>query len=188
VTVAPTDEMGRTYDVQTYTFPGPEPDNIPPTAPDLTATVNSTAKITLNWSGTTDNVGVTGYRVFRDGAQLAEVSGTSYVDTTVSPNTTYSYTVVALDAAGNVSPPSVPAAASTTGAPDGTPPTKPGNLSAAAVSSSQVNLSWSASTDNVGVVGYATARCCRARRSLTRILRPAIRIKQLALVPTTPMR
>jgi fibronectin type 3 domain-containing protein len=158
VTVTPTDEMGRTYDVQTYTFPSSEPDNTPPTAPDLAATVNTTAKITLNWSGATDNVGVTGYRVFRNGVQIAELSGTSYADTTVSPNTTYSYTVVALDAAGNISPPSTPAAASTTGAPDGTPPSKPGNLSAAAASSSQVNLTWSASTDNIGVVGYNVYR------------------------------
>src|SRR4029453_11520006 len=68
------------------------------------------------------------------------------------------YTVVALDAAGNVSPPSAPAIVSTTGAPDGTPPSKPGSLTAAAVSSSQVNLSWSASTDNVRVVGYKVYR------------------------------
>jgi fibronectin type 3 domain-containing protein len=158
VTVTPTDELGRTYDVQTYTFPAAEPDNTPPTAPVLAATVNSTAKITLNWSGATDNVGVTGYRVFRGGVQLAEASGNSYVDTTVSPNTNYSYTVVALDAAGNVSPSSAPALASTTGAPDGTPPSQPGNLSGTAVSSSQVNLSWSASTDNVGVTGYRVYR------------------------------
>jgi fibronectin type 3 domain-containing protein len=158
VTVAPTDEMGRTYDVQTYTFPGAESDDTPPTAPDLAATVNSTAKITLDWSGATDNVGVTGYRVFRDGVQLAEMSGAHYVDATVSPDTNYSYTVVALDAAGNVSPPSAPAIVSTTGAPDGTPPSKPGSLTAAAVSSSQVNLSWSASTDNVRVVGYKVYR------------------------------
>jgi large repetitive protein len=126
--VTPTDEMGRTYDVQTYTFPSSEPDNTPQPHRTSRQIVNSTARITLNWSGATDNVGVTGYRVFRDGVQLAEVSGTSYVDTTVSPDTSYSYTVVALDAAGNVSPPSAPAA-STTGAPDGTPPSKPGQLS-----------------------------------------------------------
>lgn len=52
---------------QTYTFPSSEPDHAPPTAPDLTATVKSTAKITLNLSGATDTACVTGYRVFRDG-------------------------------------------------------------------------------------------------------------------------
>jgi chitodextrinase len=158
VTVTPTDEMGRTLDVQTYNFPSSEPDSTPPTAPDLAATVTSTSKITLNWSGATDNVGVTGYRVFRDGVQIAEVPDTSYADTTVTPDTSYSYEVVAIDAAGNVSPASAPVTASTTGAPDGTAPSKPGNLSAAAASSSQVNLSWSASSDNVGVVGYNVYR------------------------------
>ncbi len=82
----------------------------------------------------------------------------TYADATVVSEHDYSYTVVALDAAGNISPPSTPAAASTTGAPDGTPPSKPGNLSAAAASSSQVNLTWSASTDNIGVVGYNVYR------------------------------
>src|SRR5215212_3011450 len=158
VTVTPTDELGRTYDVQTYTFASSEPDSTPPTAPSVTATVDSTAKITLNWSGATDNVGVTGYRVFRDGQLLTEQSGTSYVDATVSPSTDYSYTVVALDAAGNASPASTAATASTTGAADGTPPSKPGNLSGTAVTSGQVNLSWSASTDNIGVVRYNVYR------------------------------
>jgi len=118
----------------------------------------STSKINVSWSGATDNVGVTGYRVFRDGVQLVEQAGTSYTDATATPNTTYSYTVVAVDAAGNTSAPSAPATVSTTGAPDGTPPSQPGNLTATAPSSSQVNLSWSASTDNVGVIGYNVYR------------------------------
>ena len=158
VTVTPTDEMGRTYDVQTYTFPSSEPDNTNPTAPTVTATVNSTAKITLNWSGATDNERVTGYRVFRDGVQLAEVSDTSFVDNAVSPGTDYDYTVVALDAAGNASPPSAAVHVSTSGAPDGTPPSQPTALTASAASSSQVNLSWNASTDNVAVTGYRVYR------------------------------
>jgi chitodextrinase len=158
VTVTPTDEAGRTYDVQTYSFAGSEPDTQAPTAPTVTATAVSTSRIAVSWSGATDNVGVTGYRVFRDGVQIAEQTGTTYTDTTASPDTSYSYTVVALDAAGNVSPPSAPVTVSTTGAPDGTPPTQPGSLTATAPSSSQVNLSWSASTDNVGVTGYKIYR------------------------------
>ena len=59
---------------------------------------------------------------------------------------------------GTRRPPSAPATVSTTGAPDGTPPSQPGNLTATAPSSSQVNLSWSASTDNVGVIGYNVYR------------------------------
>jgi fibronectin type 3 domain-containing protein len=159
VTVTPTDELGHTYDIQTYTFPGSEPDNMKPTPPTtVTAVANTTAKVTVSWSGATDNVGVTGYRVFRDGAKIDEVTGSSYVDTTVSPDSSYSYRIVALDAAGNSSDQSAAATASTTGAPDGTAPTQPGGLSGTAVSSSQVNLAWTASTDNVGVTGYKVYR------------------------------
>src|SRR6478752_4755550 len=159
VTVTPTDEMGRTYDIQTYTFPSSEPDSTPPTAPTtVTGTVVSTSRIDVSWSGATDNVGVTGYHLFRDGVQIADQAGTSFTDSTASPDTSYSYTVVAVDAAGNVSPASAPATVSTTGAPDGTPPSQPGNLTATAASSSQVNLTWTASTDNVAVTGYRVYR------------------------------
>ncbi|MGZ4632028.1 MAG: fibronectin type III domain-containing protein, partial [Actinomycetes bacterium] len=158
VTVTPTDELGRTYDVQTYTFPGGALDTQKPTAPTVTATAVSTGRVDLSWTGATDNVGVTGYRVFRGGTQLTEQAGTTYSDTTVSPNTSYSYTVVALDAAGNLSPASAPATVSTTGAPDGTAPSQPTGLTATAVSSSQVNLGWTASTDNVAVTGYRVYR------------------------------
>jgi fibronectin type 3 domain-containing protein len=160
VTVTPTDELGRTYDVQTYTFPTSEPDTIAPTAPTtVTATVVSTSKIDLAWNGATDNVAVTGYRVLRDGVQIAELAGMSYTDSTVTPDTSYSYTIEAVDAAGNVSPESAPpTVASTTGSPDGTPPTQPGSLVGSARSSSVVDLTWAASTDNVAVTGYRVFR------------------------------
>ena len=159
MTVTPTDELGRTYDIQTYTFPGAEPDATPPAPPTtVTATALSTSTINVSWSGATDNVGVTGYHLFRDGLQIADQAGTSFTDATASPDTSYSYTVVAVDAAGNVSAASAAATVSTTGAPDGTPPSQPGNLTATAASSSQVNLTWSASTDNIGVTGYHVYR------------------------------
>lgn len=60
-------------------------------------------QVDLSWNASTDNVGVTGYRVYRDGAVIANVAGTSYVDTSVVASTTYSYTVAAHDAAGNFS-------------------------------------------------------------------------------------
>lgn len=53
--MTPTDEAGRTYDVQTYTFPGSEPDTQAPTAPTVTAV--NISRITVSWSGATDNVG-----------------------------------------------------------------------------------------------------------------------------------
>ena len=68
----------------------------------------------LAWSAATDNVGVTGYRVFRDGVSVTTVTTTSYSDTGRQPSTTYSYTIAALDGAGNSSPQSSPPATATT--------------------------------------------------------------------------
>ena len=57
----------------------------------------------LSWTASTDNVGVTGYQVLRNGTQIGTTTSTSYTDTSVAANTTYTYTVQAYDAAGNVS-------------------------------------------------------------------------------------
>ena len=57
----------------------------------------------LSWTASTDNVGVTGYEVYRGTTLIKTVTGTSTSDTTVAAGTTYGYTVKAKDAAGNVS-------------------------------------------------------------------------------------
>jgi chitodextrinase len=83
-----------------------------PTAPtSLTANAVNSSQVDLSWQASTDNVGVTGYTIYRDNAILTTVSGdtTSYSDTTVLESTTYSYTVDAFDAAGNYSAQSSPA-------------------------------------------------------------------------------
>jgi len=159
VTVTPTDELGRTYDVQTYTFPSSEPDQQPPTQPPgLRATGSAADRVDLSWSASTDNVGVTGYRVFRDGSRtpLATLTGTqtTYADRLVAPGARYTYRVAALDAAGNQSALTPPASATTPGAPDTRAPTAPGIPTATVASSSQVELSWTPSADDVGVAGY----------------------------------
>ena len=76
----------------------------------LTATASSTS-VALAWNASTDDTGVTGYDVHRDGVLLARATGTSYTDTAVTAGTTYSYTVRARDGAGNVSDPSAAATA-----------------------------------------------------------------------------
>ncbi len=91
-------------------------DLTPPTAPaDLAATVDgSTGHVTLTWTAATDMNGIAGYDVLRDGTLLAALgSVTSYTDSTTQPQTTYSYTVRARDQAGNTSPESAPATATT---------------------------------------------------------------------------
>src|SRR6202162_104135 len=136
-------------------------DTTPPTAPtNLTAAVSGT-QINLSWTASTDNVGVTGYKVERcqgsrctTFAQIATPTATTYSDTGLAAGN-YSYRVRATDAAGNLSAYSNVASATIT---DTTPPTAPTNLTAA-VSGTQINLSWTASTDNVGVTGYKVERC-----------------------------
>jgi len=79
-------------------------DTTAPTAPtNLTATAPSGTVVNLAWTAATDNVSVAGYQIWRGGVQVGTTSSTSYADTTVSPNTGYSYTVRAYDANGNVS-------------------------------------------------------------------------------------
>jgi chitodextrinase len=139
--------------------PYSNPDTQPPTVPTgLSATAStSTPQVTLSWSAATDNVGVTGYTVYRNGAALATVSGStlSYVDNAVTSVATYSYAVDAFDAAGNHSAQSTPVSVTT---PDTSPPTVPAGLAATAVSPSEIDLSWTASSDNVGVTGYTVYR------------------------------
>src|SRR5881392_2647353 len=138
---------------------GPPPDTTPPMVPTgLTDSAVSSSQINLSWTASSDNVGVSGYRVYRNGTQIATTSATSFADTGLAASTTYSYTVAAYDAAGNLSAQSSPASATTPAPPDTTPPSVPTGLTASAVSSSQINLSWTASSDNVGVSGYRVYR------------------------------
>jgi hypothetical protein len=81
------------------------PDTQPPKAPtNLTGNAASSNEVDLSWTASTDNVGVAGYDILRDGTQIATSSTTTYKDLSVSPSRTYNYTVKAFDAAGNVSP------------------------------------------------------------------------------------
>ncbi|MFD7392348.1 glycoside hydrolase family 6 protein [Streptomyces sp. NPDC059852] len=80
-------------------------DTTAPTAPaGLRATAKTASSVSLAWTAATDDVGVTGYDVYRDGTRVGSTAtGTTYTDTGLSAATAYSYTVRARDAAGNVS-------------------------------------------------------------------------------------
>jgi chitodextrinase len=92
------------------------PDSEAPSTPTgVAANASSSTEVDLSWSASTDNVGVSGYDIYRDSAILATVSGAtlSYTDTTVLENTTYVYTFDAFDAAGNYSAQSTPVSVTT---------------------------------------------------------------------------
>ena len=95
-------------------------DTTPPTVPTgLTATAVFASQINLAWTASTDDVGVAGYHVSRDGVVIATATATNYSDTNLTASTSYSYTVQAFDAAGNASAQSSTAQATTPAAPAG---------------------------------------------------------------------
>ena len=213
------------------------PDTQAPTVPtNLVVNGATSSTLSLTWSPSTDDVGVTGYQISRNGTQVGTSTVTSFVDSGLTASTTYAYTVDAFDAANNVSgqssstlgttqalslpsinsfmaiPTSITAGQSSTlswnvsnvttlaidngvgvvtsatstivrptstatytmtatngngtstaqavvtVSPDTQAPTTPTNLAATSISSSQINLSWASSTDNIGVAGYVVYR------------------------------
>jgi chitodextrinase len=145
-------------------------DTTPPSVPSgLTATPTSLSSISLNWTASTDDVGVAGYKIFRNGTQISTSIAISFDDTGLTSSTTYSYTVSAYDAAGNNSPQSTPSSATTSSSEplDTQAPTSPTNLTATALGPRQINLIWSSSQDNVRVAGYKIYRDGAYLKSVT---------------------
>lgn len=93
-------------------------DTTPPSVPSgLQTTAVGDTSIGLSWSASSDDVAVAGYRVSRNGSQVGTPGSTSFIDTGLLPNTSYTYTVLAVDAAGNPSGPSAPLTVTTATAP-----------------------------------------------------------------------
>jgi fibronectin type 3 domain-containing protein len=134
----------------------------PTTVTGVTGTAaGSSASVT--WTAATDNVAVTGYSLYRGttagftadaSSKIADTTTTSYSDSSLAVGTYY-YKVIATDAAGNLSTVSDASPAVTIA--DSTPPTTPTGL-ATTVTGGSVALSWTASSDNVGVTGYSVHR------------------------------
>ncbi|MFG2052592.1 discoidin domain-containing protein [Micromonospora sp. NPDC048930] len=130
-------------------------DTQPPSAPgNLAFTELAPDQVRLTWTASTDNVGVTGYDVYANGTLRTSVGASTLSWTDTQPaGATVSYYVRAHDAAGNQSANSnTVTRTGNTG--DTTAPTAPGNLAYTQPASGQIRLTWTASTDNVGVTGY----------------------------------
>ncbi len=146
------------FDVSNTNFTittGAAPDTVAPTAPTLSAAGTTETTTNLSWSGATDNVAVTGYDVYRNGALIGSTTtATTFSVTGLTASTVYSFTVKSKDAAGNVSLVSNTVSVTTlTPAPDTTAPNAP-TLSASGTTQTTTNLSWTGATDNVAVTGY----------------------------------
>src|SRR5205085_359088 len=108
----------------------------PAPPPNVAATGATDTTISLSWGTPTDDVGIHHYTVYRGTAFVGRVTGTSYTDTGLAPNASYSYAVTAWDAAGNESAASAVASAST--ARDTTPPASPASLAKVGASDTTV--------------------------------------------------
>ncbi|MDQ8188179.1 malectin domain-containing carbohydrate-binding protein [Pelagicoccus sp. SDUM812002] len=133
-------------------------DDTPPDAPEtFTATGLDDSSIQLTWSAASDEVGVVSYAVYRGGSLVSETASLTYLDEGLDPEASYDYEVTAFDAAGNESAPALTSGTTLDG-PDDTPPDAPETFTATGLDDSSIQLTWSAASDEVGVVSYAVYR------------------------------
>ena len=135
----------------------PPDDTVPPSKPTGLAITKVNGNPRLVWSAATDNVGVAGYAVHRStdgtlGAEIIRVQATTWTDLTVQEGTRYTYAMKAFDAAGNLSP----ASARRSMTAFQSLPSRP--ISRLRLVNKDPQLNFTASTDNVGVVGYNVYR------------------------------
>lgn len=145
------------YSLQELDVWGEGGDVTPPTPPGRPTLVSSTpTSATIRWTASTDNVGIAGYDIFRDGQLCASTNATTLTGTcnNLSPNVTYGFYVNSRDTSGNVSQASETLPVTTPPSNDTIPPSVPGNVHTTSVTSTSIGLAWTASTDNVGVTGY----------------------------------
>jgi hypothetical protein len=147
-------DRGRSRAWVRITFPA---DRIAPTAPGAFSLQDRSATaLALGWSAATDNRAVAGYRIWRNGTlvKTTSASATTYSDTGLQPETSYTYTIRAVDTSGNVGP---SATLTATTKPIDRPPTAP-VASIEAQNGQWANLTWTASSDDRGVTGYRVFR------------------------------
>jgi fibronectin type 3 domain-containing protein len=145
-------------------FPAPYEDNVEPSAPSSLQANGAIGSANLSWTGSSDNVGVTAYNVYRSTTpnftaspinKIGQTTNTTFTDVSV-PAGVYYYQVTAQDAVGNVSSASNEAQATVLA--DTDPPSPPNSLQATNVGGQSASLSWLAANDNVAVTGYKVYR------------------------------
>jgi hypothetical protein len=138
----------------------PPPNDIQaPTAPGGLSGEPTTTTVSLAWEPASDDTGVVGYRVTRNGNLVASPGDVTWKDTARRPDTTYTYTVAALDGVGNVSE---EATLTVVTLPDTAAPTRPTDFHKVARRGARVTFDWAPATDNVGIRRYAIYRVGRS--------------------------
>ena len=127
-----------------------------PTAPTgLESTATGTSTVDLSWLAATDDTGVTGYNVYKDGVLEATLGAVLFYQVTgLTPQSSYNFTVTSLDAANNESTASGAVTITTNVVADTQAPTAPTGLTSTVTGTTTADLSWLAATDNTGVTGY----------------------------------
>ena len=126
-----------------------------PTSPtNLAASNIATTSLTLTWTASTDNIGVTAYEVYMNGVLKTTVATTTASITGLTENTNYSFYVKAKDLAGNSSVNSSTINATTLQFFDLIPPTSPSSITNSAKTTTSLTINWSNSSDNIGVTLY----------------------------------
>jgi len=134
-------------------------DTIPPSAPGTIVPGSVTSSLVeLFWGAATDNVAVASYNVYRDTVLIGSTAALTYQDTTVSASTSYDYEIKAVDTSANEGPGVTTTILTPAAPPDTTPPSVPGTLVVDGFTSTTVDLSWGAATDNVAVDFYNVYR------------------------------
>jgi len=144
----------------------------------------STTQINLSWSASTDNVGVTGYRIYRNGVQVATSTLPSYLDTGLAANTAYSYTVAAFDAAGNLSAQSAAVSVRTLSPADTTPPVISA-MSATNITTNGALISWTTQEPSDTQIEYGTTTAYGSSTAIVSTLVTAHSQSLTGLLPAT---
>lgn len=128
-------------------------DNQAPTAPTNLAVIGSTtSSISLTWTASTDNIAVSNYKIYVNGVFHSNSVSNSATISGLTQGNTYTIYVTAVDAAGNTSSQSNTVVATTIA--DTQAPTAPTGLNIVSVGSNNIEVQWTAATDNIAVSSY----------------------------------
>jgi fibronectin type 3 domain-containing protein len=141
--------------VDYYNLLVPTPDTITPSIPLNLAGSAGFSTANMSWTPSTDNIGVAGYNIIRNGTWVANSSASTYADIGLASSTTYNYQIQAFDLAGNTSVSSSTLTLSTVYT---VPPTAPTNVVGTPYSAVGITLTWSASQDPQGISSYKVFR------------------------------
>ncbi|WP_127530226.1 fibronectin type III domain-containing protein [Paenibacillus kobensis] len=180
-TVKARDAAGNLSDASNQATVTTTGEAVPPSVPSGVTFSKTDSSVTLTWTASTDNVGVIGYDIYQGSAIVKSVTGTAATITNLKPSTSYTFTVRAKDAAGNVSAASN-AVTVTTNA-DTTAPSVPVMNTIPTKTETSITLTWTASTDSVGVTGYDVYNGSTLYRSVS-----ATNVTVTGLVPNTTYR